>query len=302
MTKAILAQNWKGYFCISNALRYIAVPLCALLLLNGCGEQKIWDFKGWSEKNTQAASDEKPTENLENSTSHMQPSGPPLGSVKNLFGTSLRSDEERLARLERAVQSMRNEFDNVTPSIRRLMAIEGDIQNLITELRQLTDEPSLLTKPRPAPAAQVTTPQVLEPVQSATPTKKVTPQPTSRNKINRSAPPPISSDMANIYDIRIGEHPGKTRIVLDVNTKTQFSTDIDNNENILIVDLPNSTWSAAKAKSFKSSPFLQSYNVESEGNSNLLIIQLKRNARISYQDDLSASNGGRRIVLDIENM
>ncbi|MCI5060888.1 MAG: hypothetical protein MRY79_07440 [Alphaproteobacteria bacterium] len=284
----------------------VLLGCCAVFLLGACENQSFLDklpsLGGGGE--------------LAESTSHMEPeeisstsasASNPNPNPKNLFGNSLRSDEERLARLERAVQNMRSEFDNVAPSIRRLMAIEGDIQNLITELRKLTAEPELLTAPRPSAVAPppASTPQVLG---STAQPKKVPPaqkahkakKPPAPKSYTKKTPPPVSGGKASIYDVRIGEHPGKTRIVLDTNAKTNFTTDIDNGENILIIELPQTSWSASTSKSLAKSNFIQSYNVETSGEDSLLIVQLKHNARVGYKDDLPGSNGGRRIVVDIE--
>jgi hypothetical protein len=58
------------------------------------------------------------------------------------------SDEaDRLDRLENAVQELRNDFDTITPAITRLVAIEGDIQKLITQL----DTPLLKSRLRCLP-------------------------------------------------------------------------------------------------------------------------------------------------------
>ncbi len=63
-----------------------------------------------------------------------QPERPVL---KPLFEEKLRSEDARLARLEAAVQSLRDEFDTVKPSITRLMSAESDIQQLVIQLNEL---------------------------------------------------------------------------------------------------------------------------------------------------------------------
>lgn len=210
---------------------------------------------------------------------------------KNLFGKSLRSDGDRLGRLERALQDMRHDFDKISPSIRRLMAIEGDIQNLIGELEKLTDNPKLATpKIRPQPKRVLRTPK---------PKKYTAPQKTARTTAAKPVPA-VRNGQASVYNVRIGEHPGKTRIVLDVNTKTTFSVDVDNSERIMTVDLSNAAWSAATVKNFRNSPYISSYTVESTGNGSLLIFQLKQHAKIAYKDDLKSLTGsGRRLVIDV---
>lgn len=233
------------------------------------------------------------------SKSHMAPSKREAiknANNKNLFGESLRSDSDRLGRLERALQDMRHDFDKISPSIRRLMAIEGDIQNLITELEKLTDNPKLATpKPRPLPTYTLRAPK---PKKYTAPRQVVKATPARPTPV--SSAPAVQNGKASVYNVRVGEHPGKTRIVLDVNAKTAFSVDIDNSERIMTVDLSNATWGTATAKNFRNSPYVSSYTVESTGNGSLLIFQLKQHAKITYKDDLkSLSGSGRRLVIDV---
>jgi len=222
------------------------------------------------------------------------PVGEPKLNPKNLFSKSLRSDKERLDRLERAVQDMRHEFDLVKPSIKRLMAVEGDIQGLITELQKLSANPSIATPtPRASMRQPITTPKRT--------TKRPAQASQKKPKSFQTKPtPPIQNGRANIYDIRIGEHPGKTRIVMDSNTKTSFNADIDNGEKIMIIELSNADWTAKTAQNLRKSPFISSFKVEPSGEGQLIIFQLKRNASIGYKADIGALSGsGRRFVIDL---
>src|SRR5262245_20273637 len=64
---------------------------------------------------------------------------PPTGlKFTPLFAEPVSDEDARFRRLEDAVQALRNDFDTVTPSIVRLVAIEGDINNLVGQLETLT--------------------------------------------------------------------------------------------------------------------------------------------------------------------
>lgn len=66
---------------------------------------------------------------------------PPEGmKFTPLFSVPAGSDDARFARIEQAVQTLRNDFDTVTPTLVRLAAIEKDIRDLVGQLRTLTDE------------------------------------------------------------------------------------------------------------------------------------------------------------------
>lgn len=220
------------------------------------------------------------------------PNGP---SNSNLFGQNLRGDDARLDRLERAVQDMRNDFDGVRPSIDRLISIEQDIQDLIAQLETLT-----VSDPAPAPA--IAAPQSLQAPQTKN-NLMPTAEKMSAPKEKAMATPPVTDGVASVYNVRIGTHPGKTRMVLDVNTKTPFTADLDNGEKILVIELPNANWTAAMNKSVNN-PIIASYSVEKKDDApgSMMIVQLKKGTSISYQQSLKAlSGGGQRIVIDLSN-
>ena len=309
----------------SQASRLCGVALLSsALLLSACDTKGIeWpDIPGLPDFN--ATEEEK----MANSTSHMKKAPPPppatkiasgpaasisasapteaeIGyNTKNIFGKSLRSDGERLDRLERAVQDMRNEFDSVRPSIKRLMAVESDIQNLIGELQQLSGNINAVNNsappPQPARVMNNNSPQIITPQRNVQPIRPAKTMSAPKKTYQKKSPPPVSGGKATVYDVRVGEHPGKSRIVLDVNTKTGFNVDIDNNEKIMIVELPDAGWSASMSKNFGRSPVISSYAVEPSDNGHMLIFQLKKAANITYKDDISALSGsGRRIVIDL---
>lgn len=213
---------------------------------------------------------------------------------KNLFSGNLRSDQERIDRLERALQGMRNDFDLVQPSIKRLISIEADIQNLVGELRKLSKE-TTQAKEDSMEEMVMSEKLMMEKEKAAIKSKK-------KPKKVQTKSPPTFSGKPEIYDVRIGEHPGKTRIVLDSNAKASgsFSVDIDNDEQIMVVDLPNTKWSAATSKSIHSK-IVSSYRVEESDNGSLLVFDLRRNANVLSQDEIAGARGaGRRIVIDLK--
>ncbi len=223
---------------------------------------------------------------------------------KNIFAQSLRSDKERLDRLERSMQDLRNEFDSVRPSIRRLMGVENDIQRLVNELRSLTKDPAFKQtrrEPTPIPAPIMVTPQIVTKTQTPAVSQTTMPKAITSPKTNFQSknPPPMTSGKPTVYDVRIGEHPGKTRIVLDTNAKADFNVDIDNNENIMVVDIPSANWTAPVTRNFAKAPYISSYKAEPNGDGYLLVFQLKRDVSLASKTDIGGTNGGRRIVLDI---
>lgn len=228
---------------------------------------------------------------------------------KNMFGRDLNSNEARLDRLERAVQDMRNDFSRVEPSVNRLMFLENDIQTLITELQKINSDVPPTTQQRTPQSrhnrsivaddivrGNIQQAQAIKP--ASAPWTTSTPTLSNNGFVKKSAP--ALSGQPTIYDIRVGEHPGKTRIVMDVNSKASFNVDIDNSEKIMIVDLPNTIWSPRMAQNFAKSPHIKSFRVEPSGNGHLVIFQLKKSSRIAYKGDLKGFEGSsRRLVIDL---
>ena len=90
-----------------------------------------------------------------------------------------------------------------------------------------------------------------------------------------------------------------TRIVLDVSAKANFHADLDNDEHLLVIELPDSGWDAAKAAPSLDSPLVKSWNVEAMdgGKGSRLILQLKGPARIAGQVTMPGSPF--KVVIDL---
>lgn len=125
--------------------------------------------------------------------------------------------------------------------------------------------------------------------------------PASVNKGPRSV---TNGGGALISGIRVGQHPDKVRIVFDVTKKTNYTADLDNGENILVVEMPDAKWKTpTKSESFGSQPIVKSYKVEDSngGSGNLFILQLKQDTQILMKGKFPALSGsGERIVIDLK--
>lgn len=271
-------------------------------------------------------------------------------NASQLFAQKLSDPDDRIDRLETAVQEMRNDFDAMAPSIVRLVAVEKDIQELVTQLETLvagdavapvesqgimpldpeipTESPIAATHPAgvqsgadgaPLPlsdelpvmaegsdmAANPATPAPLPPATApavpATSAPPAAPTPVPAPAAQSPPPAPAAAGIS-VTALRTGEHPGKTRIVLDLSGKTEFTADLDNAEKILVVDLPGAAWSAATKKTFDASSRLASYEVNpgANGKGSLLVIKLRSDTAILYKGVMPADSGaGSKIVIDI---
>lgn len=342
------------YFCGGRAFfrRFMlgSIGLLCVLLLPACGESAPRGYGGGPSSSASDTlqpitapprADESPPLPGTTGTPKTADGLPVLqakGNNTQLFSQKLSSEVSRLDRLENAVQELRNDFDAMSPAIVRLVAIEKDIQNLISQLEVLTgDAPSapvdpidsamlddersiapleapiplppdpkdVVVEPFPVPAHPQQTPSAQEPAAapavSAPPvmeTASAPPPPAAKEPA--AAPPVLAGDGPAVTAMRVGEHPGKIRIVLDMRGKTAFTADLDNAEKILVVELPKAAWSAESQKSFPGNPLLSSYRTEATADGGtMLILQLKSASSIGYKASIDNPGGGSRIVIDL---
>lgn len=218
----------------------------------------------------------------------------------------------RIKRVERAVTAIQNDLKTLMPPIQRLITVERDIQELVAQLAEFIQAP-------PPPPAAITprvtkvsshaakSPQSLHQSPAGAihaPTPKTThySSPASNNRISGGYKNPAAKGGATIKSLRIGEHKTKTRIVLDASNPASYHYDLDNGENLLVIDLPGTSWSGKKQWKSSKSPLLSSYNVYPiDGGGSRVVIQLKKGTSIGYETVLKANgNKNYRIVLDLK--
>lgn len=220
-------------------------------------------------------------------------------NVDELFAADISDPIQRVQRVENAVIELRRDLDAVMPAIVRLVAIEKDMEQLVTQLQTL-----LRNEPPTAPTMPaMNEPQALNPAVSRTerpvqPPAQATPPP-QKAEPAKLAPPEIPGEVI-VKRLRIGEHSDKTRLVLDVSGKPQYSYDLDNTENLLVVELPNAGWSGQQSWAASKAPLLASYSVQPSGDGSRLIILLKKPVRV-IKDTILAPNGSpdHRLVIDL---
>ncbi len=108
---------------------------------------------------------------------------------------------------------------------------------------------------------------------------------------------------AKIINLRSGEHKGKTRIVLDIKGKVNFTKHLDNNSNILYLDIDNAIWDIDHKISFNSHSVVKGYKAYAKGNNYTRIeIILKKDSEILGSALLGRnSNGVSRLIFDLKN-
>lgn len=234
-----------------------------------------------------------------------------LGALGLNLETYLSEDldtRDRISRLENTVLAIHNDLKKMAPSIQRLVAIEGDIQELVSQLEMLMlDDATARAAASPAPgnmgrqppSAAAGTPKPLTPMHQAqdAPVIQASKSYNSSGGNSGRAPP----GTAQVKGLRIGEHKDKTRIVLDVSGPAPYRYDLDNSENLLVVELPGTGWAGRQSWSGKS-PLLSSYSVSPMDDGSRLIVQLKHGASVVYESVIKPNgNNHYRIVIDLKS-
>ena len=122
----------------------------------------------------------------------------------------------------------------------------------------------------------------------------------------KQTPPPKAAkkyDGVAAMDMRIGEHDDKIRVVLDTNQNTPFTIDLDNEEKLIIVELPEARWVGPTSQKFSDSALLESYSVESTngGKGSMIVLTLKHQTQILKESILSPDqNPNHRIYFDLK--
>ncbi len=113
--------------------------------------------------------------------------------------------------------------------------------------------------------------------------------------------PASGTNFAHVKALRTGEHPGKTRLVLDVDASTDFKYELDNKQGLLVIRLPAAQWNAPSEKVFKNSRILQAYAAKPAKNGGALVaLKLKGPAKVLASSKLGKNAAGSyRIFLDV---
>ncbi len=197
----------------------------------------------------------------------------------------------RVLRLEREVADLKHDFKKLLPPLAGLIASDRKLDDTIAEIESDDSMASNVAVPSAKPKPPMQRHSAPKPVSvTAKAPEEKTPKP---------APVTTSGPLA-VTDVRSGIHPGKTRLVLDLNAAGKFSYDLDNAEKLLLVELPGASWKAQPSRSFGNNPVIKSYTAQPSNGGTRLAIELKKPAKILASSALSPNAvHGHRIYLDI---
>ena len=116
----------------------------------------------------------------------------------------------------------------------------------------------------------------------------------------KAVPVPSLSGKTVVRDFRVGQHPGKTRFVLDLTGPSGFSYDLNNDKGYLLVRLPDAEWATDEKKVFASHPLIKGYSVRKTKKGALVLIALKKTAVLKGSAALKPDGKkGHRIYFDV---
>tara|TARA_R110001592_G_scaffold20926_9_gene84618 strand:+ start:4259 stop:5227 length:969 start_codon:yes stop_codon:yes gene_type:complete len=257
---------------------------------------------------------------LPNGLPALQPKGI---NVDTLFAQKLRDSDERFDRVENAIVDFRKEFEVYKPAIVRLAAVESDIQDLIKELEVVLQEtpaqqppidlsgrpePTLDVKqlnPHPSPPPEMKDVPSLRPPDAKVASKPLVPPPKSAAKphsetVKHAA---MKFDGSVALNFRIGEQSDKVRVAFDTNQKTPFNIDIDNDEKLIVIELPKARWEGKKSMTFPDSKLFESMTVEDiNDQGSMIVLTLKKQAQILQEKrlDPDKTTAYHRVYFDLK--
>lgn len=118
--------------------------------------------------------------------------------------------------------------------------------------------------------------------------------------------PPVSGAPAalgapQVQDVRFGEHPGRSRIVLDLSGPAAYRYALDNASGTLSVILKGAGWMAGPGGGIPRSPLLEGWSAQKDGSGDSgMTVRLRGPAKVVHEELIGPSEGrGHRLVLDL---
>ncbi len=269
---------------LAGHIMQIFAVFCISIYLSGCM------VSGQNIKKTNQLSDNK---NIKTSVGLSSP----IDSLKELnpnfkpkttllFAEKLNTTEERVDRLENAVQKIKEDFDVMAPSVVRLVAIEKDIKKLVKQLEDVVYEENKNLK--------VTTPTWSGADILPSNTKSTSKIASVKNK-------KLDKNII-ISGMRVEENINTTRLVLDISSKVNVDTSFSNKNKELALIISNAIWEGEEYWESEFSPLISSYRVDGVGNNKIIKVSLNFPAKLIKQDTVPIKQGqGYQIILDLQS-
>jgi hypothetical protein len=190
----------------------------------------------------------------------------------------------KLQLLENRVAMLETEMNAAKPTLAKVDIIERQFRSLSLELDRIDGVTS--TPLAEIPMGEATKTELSKIESLKLDSKKTTEKPKTKPVIeSKKTNTPVSGSA--ITNVRFGSTAkDKTRIVLDATKAVSVSTDLDNQEKILVMEIDGLDWKAAMNKTVTSSPLVSSYSAQKTATGSRLIIQLKQSVKLGKVQSL----------------
>lgn len=215
------------------------------------------------------------------------------------------SSEDRLARLEQAVASLRTDYDTIMPAFAQLNVTNTRVQALLDQIEaDRTGAPVPVAKTTPAATTTVTkvTSSSTAPIATTGSSQVLKVEETEIVTTETVAVAAPATHAGKVQAVRLGEHPGKTRIVVDLTGVTNISPafDLDNAEHLLVIDLPGVSAQGVSASLPKSSGIVTGMSASETATGSNLVVQLKGDAKVLLKEYVKAQGKQpAKLVFDV---
>lgn len=223
--------------------------------------------------------------------------GPKGLKTDMLFSEQVSDNNERFNRLENVVQDIYSNLNEMKPSIQRLISVEKDLQDLTSRLDILLSNDPVAPRNR-NPVNIIPDNQHVDKnnvINIATPKKTTV-------KAVRKDLPNVDRSKAVIHALRIGDHTGKTRLVIETSQHLNYSASLDPNENLLTLSFDKGIVDFDVRNLAKKSKLIKDVNTVKEGSGSLIIIELTGSSDLIKQGRIKPNqdNAYHRIFIDLK--
>ena len=184
------------------------------------------------------------------------------------------SIEERITTLEKNFLSLQQTIDKMSPAITKLLGIENEFDNLTFQLENLINNGDFNNKD--SREGELLTNDDVTDLEN-------------------------NSETGVIKKIRLGNHPEKTRIVIETTNNLNYRASVDNSKNKLVLLFTDTEVNMDFDEVLKTSSRFQSIIKELNGRETKLVFQAKKAFSILSQEKIKSSEKHKnfRIIIDL---
>lgn len=105
----------------------------------------------------------------------------------------------------------------------------------------------------------------------------------------------------SVKNVRLGSHPGKTRVVFDLNAPSGVQYDLDNANKLLVIKLPGAGWDTQRERIFNGDKVLKAYAAKTTNDGDaIIVVKLQRPAKVLRSEKLGKNDAGYyRVFIDV---